>query len=412
MVSKNIRRASCWLVGVLVLAVTGCGGDGGGGNGSSLGSLGVSLTDAPACGFNAVNVTVDKVRVHQSGSANENAAGWTTIALVPPRKINLLDLNDPTQGPTFAMERLGETPLEAGHYTQVRLVLVENSGAQPLANSVVLSGTATEIPLDTPSGIQSGIKLIHQFTVNAGQHVDLLLDFDACQSIVKTGNAKYKLKPVVKVIPFELNGIRGYVDMALLGNNILVSAQTNGSMVRATVPNATGHFFLAHLGAGRSYDVVVTADGHTTAVIADVPVQTTVSTTTISTQAAPIVLSSSPVGNLLGTVTLHPATDDAAVYNTVKQTLTAGPTVTVKSQPAAVSDGSPVGDYSYSILLPKGAPAFGHYSPSLPIPLSATQQGAVAGKYTHIASATGYVSKSSGVDITSSDVSQNLTLIP
>ncbi len=415
MVSKSIRRSSFWLIGVLGLVVTGCGGDGGsgsGGNGSSLGSLGVSLTDAPACGFDKVNVTVEKVRVHQSSSANENAAGWTTIALVPPRRINLLDLNDPTQGPTFALERLGETPLEAGHYTQVRLVLIENSGAQPLANSVVLSGTTTEIPLDTPSGIQSGIKLIHQFTVNAGQHVDLLLDFDACKSIVKTGNGKYKLKPVIKVIPFELNGIRGYVDMALLGNDILVSAQTNGDVVRATVPNATGQFFLAHLEAGKSYDVVVVAGGHAAGVIAGVPVQTAVSTTTISTQTAPIVLPSSSAGNILGTVTLNPPTDDVAVFNTAKQALIAGPMITVKSQPAASRDGSPIGDYSYSLSLPKSAPALGQYSANLPIVLSATQQGAAAGQYTHVVSATGYASKSSGVDITVSDVSQNVTLEP
>jgi hypothetical protein len=72
---KNEMRSTSflWLVGFLLTAmVTGCGDDGGGG--TPTGSLSVSLTDAPACGFDAVNVTVDKVRVHQSSSANENAA--------------------------------------------------------------------------------------------------------------------------------------------------------------------------------------------------------------------------------------------------------------------------------------------------------------------------------------------------
>ena len=110
---------------LLALVVAGCGSDGGG---TQPGTLSVSMTDAPACGFDAVNVTVDKVRVHQSSSANENAAGWTDITLNPARKINLLNLNDPTQ-PNFALESLGETPLEAGHYTQLRLVLVPNSGS-------------------------------------------------------------------------------------------------------------------------------------------------------------------------------------------------------------------------------------------------------------------------------------------
>src|SRR5438128_8690255 len=104
---------------LLAVVVAGCGSDGG--SGAQPSTVSVSLTDAPACGFDAVNVTVSKVRVHQSDNASENAAGWTDFTLDPARKINLLDLNDPTQ-PNFALETLGETPLAAGHYTQLRLV--------------------------------------------------------------------------------------------------------------------------------------------------------------------------------------------------------------------------------------------------------------------------------------------------
>ena len=145
----NDSKPITWLLGLLLtVVVAGCG-SGGGGTTAQPGTLGVSLTDAPACGFEAVNVTVSKVRVHQSDNASENAAGWTDITLSPPRKINLLDLNDPTQ-PNFALESLGETPLPAGHYTQLRLVLDRNTG-QSLANSVVLKNTTAEIALDTPS---------------------------------------------------------------------------------------------------------------------------------------------------------------------------------------------------------------------------------------------------------------------
>src|SRR5713101_8051674 len=109
----NCSKLLTWLMGLLVTVfIAGCGGDGGGS--TQPGTLGVSMTDAPACGFDKVNVTVSKVRVHQSDNASENAAGWTDITLNPPRKINLLDLNDTTQ-PNFALESLGETPLEAGH---------------------------------------------------------------------------------------------------------------------------------------------------------------------------------------------------------------------------------------------------------------------------------------------------------
>lgn len=145
--------------------IAGCGG-GGGGYGSAasssgtLGTLGVSLTDAPACGFDKVYVTVNKVRVHQSSTATDTSAGWSDITLNPARKIDLLSLNN------GAFENLGQIPLPAGHYTQVRLLLEQN------ANSVVLAGSTAEIPLVTPSAVQTGIKLINQFDVVAGQRAD------------------------------------------------------------------------------------------------------------------------------------------------------------------------------------------------------------------------------------------------
>jgi len=362
------------------LAACGSSGDGGS---SAPGSVSVSMTDAPACGFDQVNVTVSKVRIHQSSSADDKAAGWTDITLDPPRKINLLDFNDPTK--PIHVEPLGLAPLEPGHYTQLRLVLVPNSGSSPLANSVVLSGTNTEIPLDTPSGVQSGIKLIHQFTVNSGQRVDLLLDFDACKSIVQTGNGKYKLKPVIKVIPFVLNGINGFVDKTL--TNVRVSAQQSGNIVRETGMNAqTGEFFLAHLDPG-NYDVVITADNHATAVISGVPVSSTTSITTISTSGAPFTLLASATQNINGTVTLNPADDEATVIVAAKQTLNPGPTVTVKSQVAALISGNPVGDYSYALTLPTAAPSLAAFG-ALPITPSASAQSGVAKMYTVQGSAT------------------------
>jgi len=414
---KSYSKLFTGLMGfLLAVVVAGCCSDGGGN--TQPGTLGVSMTDAPACGFDAVNVTVSKMRVHQSDNASENAAGWTDITLNPPRKINLLNLNDPTQ-PNLALDSLGETPLAAGHYTQLRLVLVPNSGGPPFANSVVLSGIPGEIALDTPSGMQSGIKLIHQFTVGSWQRVDLLLDFDACKSIVQTGNGTYKLKPVIKVIPFVLNGIDGFVDKTL--PNVSVSAQVNGEIVRATVPNTvTGEFFLAHLAAPANYDVVITADGRATAVIAAVPVASSTSITTVSTSGAPIpvvtppTLEASATHNIGGTVTLNPATDDETVFLAAKQTFVSGLTVTVKSQTASVVTGNPTGDFAYNLTLPIAGPSLGPYS--TPLPIVFTQQpAAVAGHYTVQASATGYATKSSlsPVDISGGDVTnQDFTLVP
>ena len=413
-----------WLMGfLLTVFIAGCGSDGGGN--AQPGVLAISLTDAPACGFDEVNVTVSKVRVHQSDNASENAGGWTDITLNPPRKINLLTLNDPTQ-PNFALESLGETALAAGHYTQLRLVLVPNSSSPP-ANSVVLSpGSTREIALDTPSAVQSGIKLIHQFTVNSGQRVDLLLDFDACKSIVRTGSGRYKLKPVIKVIPYALNGIEGFVDTALLGNNVVVSAQVNGEIVRATVPNTStdpesikrGKFFLARLTSGVNYDVVITADGRATAVISGVPVPSSTSITTISTSPAPFTLQASTSQGINGTVTLNSPDDDGTVVVAAKQTLNPGPTVTVKSQVATVwDDAPPIGDYEYNLTLPIGAPSLAAYGP-LPITPTDAAQSLVAKMYTLQGSAqvgtTVYATQdppASVVDITTASP-QNFTLTP
>jgi hypothetical protein len=421
---KGHSRQLIGLIGfVLAAVVAGCGGSDGGNTPGAFGTLSVSLTDAPACGFNAVNVTVSKVRVHQSNNADDNAGGWTDITLNPARKINLLDLNDPTQ-PNFALEHLGETPLGAGHYTQLRLVLVPNNNNSnpPFANSVVLSSQPnTEIPLATPSAVQSGIKLIHQFNVASGQRVDLLLDFDACKSVVKRGiTASYLLKPVIKVIPFELNGIEGFVDTALFTdevnvNNVVVSAQVQGEIVRATMPNRqTGKFFLARLDAPADYDVVITADAHATKVISGVPVANSTSITKVSTDAMPappIALDGSAVHSVGGTVTLNPAIDDETVLVTAKQSFNSGPTVTVKSQVATVLTNTPdPGDYGYSLMLPTGAPSLGPYA--TPLPIVFVQQPASAGQYTVQASATGYTSQSFNKDISAADASQDFALIP
>lgn len=436
--TNGFGKLASYAGAVMVLISLGCGSDGGGGATATArpGTVSVSLTDAPACGYEAVVVTVSKVRIHQSSSEKDpNGAGWRDITLDPPRTINLLALNDPTQG-NLGLDYLGETQLTAGHYTQLRLVLEENKGNSPTANWIVLEGgdpkkLGDRIPLDTPSGTQTGIKLIHQFTVGSGQRVDLLLDFDACHSIVKTGNGKYKLKPVIKVIPYELNGIEGFVDASLVGNHVVVSAQVNGEVIRAVVlnsstdPNFRGKFFLPRLTPG-DYDVVITADSHATAVITGVPVPTDTSVTHISTSDHRFTLEASTFRTIGGTVELinPPAIDDrddATVIVVAKQVLSSGPTVTVRSQVAPLRHSSPdtVGDYEYGLVLPIAAPSKAAYGP-LPIDPGSAGQTTVAGIYSVHGTAqtptVSYVTQNPGlssVDIsTSHQPDQDFTLAP
>jgi len=393
---NHFSTLRAWAVAALsAVLMAACGGSD---TNPGTGTLGVSLTDAPACGFDAVNVTVSKVRVHSSSSAGEGDVGWIDIPV--NRKVNLLHLSN------GVLDKLGQAPLAAGHYTQVRLVLDPNS-ALGLANSVVPAG-GTETALVTPSAVQSGIKLVHEFDVVAGQRADLVLDFDACTSIVRRGNGTFALKPVIQAIPSVLNGINGFVSPSLLGEGVVVSAQQNGVVVRATVPHAvTGEFFLARLPAG-DYDVVLTASGRTTALIATVPVVSTTSVTLVSSSAAPIMLPASAVNTVSGTATLNPTSTTELAFVAARQTLgVTGPVATVKWV-AADSSSLPAG--AYAMPLPTAAPLLGAYSPVLPIALVA--QTGKEGKYTLQATASGYQTQTADVDISAAGTTQSFTLVP
>ena len=371
--------------------------------GSAMGTLSASLTDAPACGFDAVNVTVSKVRVHNSGSASDTESGWTDITLSPARKINLLNLTNGT------LDLLGTTSLPAGKYNQVRLVLDPNTGTG-LANSVVPSGGTTEVGLITPSAVQSGLKLNGEFEVVGGAKTDIVIDFDACKSITTKGKDRYALKPVVKLIPAVLNGIFGFVAPALLTSKVMVSAQQNGVVIASTVPSATGEFTLARLPAG-NYDVVITADGRAATVIGAVPVATATTKVALSTTAAPITMPVSQTGSIGGTVKLAPVSATEVATVSAKQTFGTATTVTVKYANADLTTGA------YTIAgLPLAAPQYAQYSATLPLVFSSL--GVVTpgvAKYTVSASATGYATKAfaTPVDITTGNAtSVNLDLAP
>ena len=116
-------------------------------------------------------VTVERIRAHQAGAAGDDDAGWSEIVLDPPRRLDLLEL---TNG---VLASLGATPVPAGRYTQLRLVLAPNRPGSPLANSVVPTATGTEVALTTPSATRSGLKLAADIEVPVGRTADVVLDF-------------------------------------------------------------------------------------------------------------------------------------------------------------------------------------------------------------------------------------------
>jgi hypothetical protein len=392
---------------IAAVGLVACGGSGSDANDpppASMGTVRASLTDAPACGFDEVNVTVNKVRINASADASDTGSGWTDITLATPLKVNLLNL---TNGVTAA---LGTAPLAAGTYNQVRLVLDANT-ADNMSNSVKPTGGTLQ-NLKTPSAVQSGIKLNGAFTVAAGQVADIVIDFDACKSIVTRGNGVYALKPVVKMIPVVLNGIGGVIAPSQLANHVMISAQQNGVVIASTVPDAlTGNFLLSRLPVG-NYDVVITSDTGAATVIGAVPVPAS-ATVPVSTSAAPISLATSMVGSIAGTTTLTPAPlVETATYVSAKQTFAApGPTVTVKYASSDLITGA----YTIS-KLPIAAPQYAAYSAVLPLVFApATTVVPGVAKYNVSASALGYATLpfATAVDIAVANASNiNFALVP
>ncbi|MGD9774433.1 DUF4382 domain-containing protein [Diaphorobacter sp.] len=359
MSTTPLTRWKYWTGATALAALAACGGGGGGGSGSGgdgTGTLKLALTDAPSCGYDAVNVSVQKIRVHQSASAADDAAGWHELTLNPARRVDLLSL---TNG---VLQELGELPLPAGKYTQMRLVLASNGGAAPFANSVVPTGSG-EVALTTPSGQQSGLKMNVNIDIAANQMADFVLDFDACKSVVTAGaSGRYLLKPVVSVIPRLVSGVQGFVEPGL---GATVTLQSQGEVVRATVPDASGRYLLQPVVPG-SYTLVLTAPGRTTAVVTQVPVQAE-QVTTIGASTQGLSLPESPVATVNGTTPV-----DARVR--ALQPLTVAGTVEVAARPVDGVSGA------YRYTLPTAAPLVAPYA-AAPSPLVFTADVGAAGRY-------------------------------
>jgi len=395
-VARALRRGALWAGCAAALALSGCGG----GSGGSSGSLRLSLTDAPSCDYKAVNVTVQKVRVHKSGSAGENDSGWSEVALPEDKQIELIKL---TNG---RVEELGQTALPAGKYTQLRLVLAPNTGANPLANSVTL-GDNSVVALTTPSGQQSGLKTKIDIDVTEGKLADFVLDFKVCESIVKRGNSgQYNLKPVIAMLPRVSGaGVVGYLDSGLDPAKTVVSLQLDGKPVRATPPDSTGKFVLFPVPVG-NYDLVVNSQGRVTALVTGVPVVETAYTTVNSGDLASRI--SPPMSAMLnasGTVNAPAPMTVATVDATLRvlKTYTDGPTVELVAAPVDEVTGV------FSHELPVGAPVRAKF---VDIALGFNTDAATpTGRYTLQARA-GTEVKNVDIDLSTADSMSTITTAP
>jgi hypothetical protein len=134
--------------------------------------------------------------------------------------VNLLELQD------AATEMLADAEIEAGSYSQLRLIV--ESASVKLADEWTFTDGSTEKDLKVPSGAQTGIKLVltsgddeEPLEIPPGELV-LVVDFDVSQSFVIQGNPETPagihgmlFKPTLRVVVMDVAGsIAGTVTAA------------------------------------------------------------------------------------------------------------------------------------------------------------------------------------------------------
>ena len=195
----------------------------------------VRLTDAPG-DYKAVNLDVQQVQVHVSDDNKEE--GWQSLGLIRPGIYNVMDY---TNGNSAL---LTSADFPAGKISQIRLILGNN-------NTLTLRD-GTVVPLRTPSGQQSGLKLKIDAVLVRDVTYQLVLDFDVAKSIVARGNGDYNLKPVIRTVTTAVaGGIRGSVTPVAARPLVLAirtSATPNDTL--STTADAAGGFLIRGVSAG------------------------------------------------------------------------------------------------------------------------------------------------------------------
>ncbi len=217
------------IVGFVLLVIAGCTDNSTDPNLQGKSNLKIYMVDSPSS-LDSVIIFVKRVEVHKSGS--DSTSGWYIINNIP-RSFNLLELRN------GASAVLGDSVLEPGKYTQIRLIL--DNGSYVVDNSMRHN-------LTIPSGFQTGIKLNHEFTLEPNNLYELVLDFNVDKSIHITGNGKYMMNPVIRVMPMVISG-------SISGQVLPLDAQANvfttiGTDTVSTYPDADGFFKLMVLPQG------------------------------------------------------------------------------------------------------------------------------------------------------------------
>lgn len=317
---------------------------------------------APDGPYAHVYVTITDVKAHTSSSAGESDSGWVDLTPNLSKAPKQIDLLGQANNQCFLASLGDAQQLQAGTYQQIRIILADNSlsisnnACGNSANCIMLtSSPSTPHELQLSSEAKTGLKIPSGqiasggFKIAAGETKDLDIDFNTCSSIVREGNGKYRLKPVlhageVSTTSASINGVvlDGATGKPVVGSVFVAVEQKDSAgvdrIIQATPANADGSFVFCPLPAG-TYDVVIsgsrTSDGalYAPSIVTGVAVGSTTGNINLNPPTLP---AASSFANLTGLVTSQNA---ATAPTSIDVTLSALETVnsvtyTIPQQPA------------------------------------------------------------------------------
>jgi len=295
------------------------------------------------------------------------------------------------------------TELQAGHYQQIRILLLDDNHASKVnnnqcgsaANCVVLSAQPNHsVPLKLSSEAKTGIKIPSgqiaggQFVVASGEVKDLNIDFNACESIVVEGNGQYRLKPVLHAgeVSTTDDSITGTVvdsvtGVGIVGGNTVVALEQRDSsgvdrVIMATVTDSNGNFVFCPVPDGM-YDVVMTAiNGAGTIYAATVITGVQPGNALVKVPVTPALLPASITGQITTTTGTVGTAADLSL-SALQQITVGGSTVMITTPLAeqstaaatlttAPGSGCPVNTdcVDYTLAVPAANPSVGTFTPS------------------------------------------------
>ena len=258
---KNLNKiAIIAILFIVTVTLAGCEALPGNLSSDGTGELTMFIADKPVNNVAEVNVTLEKVEIH------EEEAGWITLTDFADdggeKTFDLLKLR-------FDEELLGQKQIAVGTYNQIRLIVAADKENQAGAGNysgksyVRYNNDSTE-DIFIPSGVQTGLKINHEFTIENNEFKRLVLDNNVAEIMHSAGKSgKIILRPTaIEVIDKLISGnIEGYVlaDINDDGSNeviteydvIVEALNDNGEVVKSTVAdNEEGKFLLRGLEEG------------------------------------------------------------------------------------------------------------------------------------------------------------------